>query len=109
MRHSNVSPRFEHHHGYWATWESIADDKLCNDIQPNLLIRDSLDHPNGNHIEERNDKGQNEVLPMEMMNWIENKRSDGEDSHRELCIPDLDGYHTEGEHGHWSHFINNIL
>jgi len=81
LSHGNVSPGLEHHHRHWATRESVPDDKLGDDVQADLLVGDSLDHADGDHIEERDNEGEDEPL-------------DGE-----LGVPDLDTDNTCSEHG----------
>ena len=52
LRHRDVPPRFEHHHRDRSSGEHVPDDEFRDDIQPDLLIRDGLDHPNRNDIYE---------------------------------------------------------
>lgn len=51
LSHSDITPSLEHHHRYWATWQSIADDELSDNIQTNLLVGDGLNHANGDDID----------------------------------------------------------
>jgi len=81
LSHSNVSPGLEHHHRDRTTRESVPDDELGDDVQPDLLVRDSLNHADGDHIEERDDECEDEP-------W-----------YRELGVPDEDTDKTGGEHG----------
>jgi hypothetical protein len=53
LSHGNVTPGLEHHHGDGASWERIADDELCDNVQADLLVSDGLDHPDRNDIGER--------------------------------------------------------
>jgi len=62
LSHSNITPSLEHHHREGASWEGISDDQLSNDVETNLLIRDSLDHADRNNIEERDHESENEPL-----------------------------------------------
>lgn len=81
--HSDVAPCFEHHHCHWTAGKPISNNQLGDNVQPNLLIGDRLNHSNGDDVEERNDEGEDEPL-------------DGE-----FGLPDLDRDNTESKHGHW--------
>lgn len=59
---------------------SIPDDKFSDYIQPDLLVRNRLNHSNRNDVEERDDQREDEPL------------------HRELCLPDLNADDTTREH-----------
>lgn len=41
VRH-HVTPRFEKHHGDWATGLHVADNELRDNVQTSLLICDGL-------------------------------------------------------------------
>ena len=53
LGHRYISPRLEHHHGYWASRKRIANDELSDNIQTYLLIRYGLDHTDREDVEER--------------------------------------------------------
>ena len=55
LDHGDITPGLEHHHGYSLAGKGIADDQLSDDIQTNLVVRDSLDHSDRNDVDERND------------------------------------------------------
>lgn len=80
LSHSDVSPGLEHHHSDWPSGKSIPDDKFGDDVQADLLVGDGLDHANGDHVDEGDDKSENECP-----NW-------------HLRWPEFDGEDTEGEH-----------
>jgi len=52
LGHGNVTPGLEHHHSDWASGEGISDDQFSNNIEPDLLISDGLNHADGNNVEE---------------------------------------------------------
>ena len=62
LSHGNVTPSLKHHHREGAPWEGISDDQLSYDVETDLLIRDSLDHSDGNNIEERDHESEDEPL-----------------------------------------------
>lgn len=80
LSHGDISPGFEQHHCYWATGKSITNDELGDDIQPNLLIGNGLNHPNRNHV------------------YKSNAQSKNEGPNRHLRRPDFDGNNTNREH-----------
>ena len=55
LRHRDVAPSLEHHHGDWATRESVADDQLSNNVETDLLVGNSLDDTNGDDVHEGDD------------------------------------------------------
>lgn len=50
--HRNVAPSLEHHHRDRASRQHVPDDEFGNDVETDLLIRDSLDHADGDDIDE---------------------------------------------------------
>ncbi len=62
LRHGDVTPGLEQHHGDGASGEAVTDDQLGDDVQANLLIRDSLDHADGDDVEEGDDEREDEPL-----------------------------------------------
>ena len=60
LRHGNVTPSLKHHHREGAPWEGISNDQLSNDVETDLLVRDSLNHSDGNNIEERDHESKDE-------------------------------------------------
>ena len=82
LGHGDITPGFEHHHGNWASRKTITDNQLSNNIETNLLIGDSLNHSDGNDVEESDDKCKDEPL------------------YGELSFPTLDDSNTKGEHSH---------
>ncbi len=52
LEHGDVSPRLEQHHRDGSAREHVPDDELGDDVEPNLLVRDSLDHAYGDHVGE---------------------------------------------------------
>lgn len=83
LGHGDVAPGLEHHHGDGLAGEGVADDELCDDVEADLLVRDGLDHADGDDVEEGDDEGEDE----------------GPDGH--ACWPDFDDNDTEDEHRHW--------
>ena len=53
LHHSNIAPGLEQHHRNRATGKGVADDQLRDDVQPDLLVRNGLDHTNRDGIHER--------------------------------------------------------
>jgi len=43
LTHGNISPCLEQHHRNWAAGEGVSNNQLCDDVKPNLLIRNRLD------------------------------------------------------------------
>lgn len=60
---AETNPGFEKHHSDWTTGQRVADDELGDDVQSNLLVGNSLDHPDGNDVEECYHQCEDEVLP----------------------------------------------
>lgn len=52
LRHSDVPPSLEEHHGNWTARKRVPDNKFRDDVQPDLLVGDSLDHANWNEVDE---------------------------------------------------------
>lgn len=52
LKHGDVTPGLEQHHCDGTAGEGIADDELGNNVQTDLLIGDSLNHTNGNNVDE---------------------------------------------------------
>ena len=52
LRHRDVTPGLEHHHGNGTTRKRVTDDELGNDVQADLLVGDSLDNANGDGVHE---------------------------------------------------------
>ena len=61
LGHGDVPPRFEHHHGERPARQRVPDDKFSDHVQANLLVGDSLDHPDGDYIHERDQEGKDET------------------------------------------------
>lgn len=97
LSHSNITPRLEHHHRDWATRKCITDNQLRDNIETNLLIRDSLDHSNRNNVEEGNHKGKDEPLTV-IDCQIDSLILCCSGLHREFGFPDFDGNDTKYEH-----------
>lgn len=55
LSHSNVAPRLEHHHRDGASRQSVSNNQFCDHIETYLLIRNSLDHANGDDVDECDD------------------------------------------------------
>jgi hypothetical protein len=53
LKHSDVTPRLEHHHPKWVTRQNISNDELRDDVKPNLVVCDSLNHSNRDNVHER--------------------------------------------------------
>ena len=53
LHHGDIAPRLEQHHRDRAAGQGISDDQLRDDVEPNLLIRDGLDHADGDGIHGR--------------------------------------------------------
>lgn len=47
----DVPPCLEHHHRDGTTRERISDDKLSDDVQSHLLVRNRLYHTDGHEID----------------------------------------------------------
>ena len=60
LRHGDVAPGLEHHHGDGAAGERVADDELRDDVQADLLVRDRLDDADGDDVEERDEQREDE-------------------------------------------------
>lgn len=54
LGHGNVSPGLEQHHSNRFAGKQVADDKLSDDVQANLLVGNGLDDTDWNSIEETN-------------------------------------------------------
>jgi hypothetical protein len=52
LGHGNISPGLEQHHRNWAAREDVSDNQFCNDVQPNLLVSDGLDHADRDSVQE---------------------------------------------------------
>jgi len=81
LGHGDVTPGLEHHHRDRMSREGIANNELSNHVKPDLLVGDGLNHPDGNDIEEGNDKRQHER------------------PHGHLSRPDFNTDNSENEHG----------
>uniref|UniRef100_A0A1Y1MPB9 Uncharacterized protein n=1 Tax=Photinus pyralis TaxID=7054 RepID=A0A1Y1MPB9_PHOPY len=46
LRHGSVTIVLEHHHRHGFTGNHVTDDKLGQDVQTNLDVRDTLDQTN---------------------------------------------------------------
>lgn len=53
LHHSNITPCLEHHHRNRAARKGVADDQFRDDVEPNLLVRNGLDHTDRDSIHER--------------------------------------------------------
>ena len=97
--HGDVPPGLEHHHRDGLSGQSVADNELGNDtgrmtsgdsrykknshsLQADLLVRDGLDHADGDDVEEGDDESEDK----------------GPDGH--AGRPDFNNDDTEDEHGH---------
>lgn len=52
LKHSDITPGFEHHHCEWSARERIADNEFRDDIQTDLLVRDSRNDTDWNCVDE---------------------------------------------------------
>ena len=52
LSHGDITPSLEHHHRDGSSGETITNDELGNDVESNLLIRNSLNHANRNEVHE---------------------------------------------------------
>lgn len=52
LNHCDVTPSLEHHHCDRLSGQCITDNQLGNDIEADLLIRDGLNHANGDGVNE---------------------------------------------------------
>jgi len=50
LSHGDIAPGLEQHHSDGSAGESVPDDQLRNDVETNLLIGDSLNHADGDHV-----------------------------------------------------------
>ena len=55
LSHRDVTPSLEHHHRDRMTRESVANDELGNNVEPDLLVGDSLDDADGDDVHEGDD------------------------------------------------------
>jgi hypothetical protein len=53
LRHGNIAPCLEHHHRNRTARKGVSDDQLRDDIEPNLLVRNRLDHTDRDGVHER--------------------------------------------------------
>ncbi len=53
LRHGNITPCLEQHHRNRTTRKRVSNDELRDDVEPNLLVRNGLDHANRDGIHER--------------------------------------------------------
>ena len=49
--HCDISPCLEHHHCDRASGEGVADDEFGDDVKADLLVRNCLDHADGDDVE----------------------------------------------------------
>lgn len=104
LRHGDVPPGLEHHHRHGLPGERVANDQLSNNVEPDLLVGDRLDHAYRDDVHEGDDlrAGILRVSGREMAEGNERgtyqREDEGPDGH--LRRPDLDGDDTEDEHGH---------
>ena len=52
LRHGGVTPGLEQHHSDRTAREGVPDDELSDDVQPDLLVRDRLDHADRYEVDE---------------------------------------------------------
>jgi len=78
--HRDVSPSLEQHHGERATRNCVADDQFSDNIETDLLVGDSLDHTDGDDINERNHETQHETPDWEL-GWPNFDSDDAEYEH----------------------------
>lgn len=75
LSHGNVTPSLEHHHRDGASWKAVPNDQLSNDVEADLLIRDSLNHSDRNNIEEGYHECEDEPLTSKNGNlerkWVQ--------------------------------------
>ena len=50
--HGDVTPGLEQHHRNWPAREDVSNNQLRDDVKPNLLVGDGLDHADGNGVNE---------------------------------------------------------
>ena len=55
LSHCDVTPGLEHHHRDGLAGQGVADDKLRDDIETDLLVSDGLDHADGDDVDEGDD------------------------------------------------------
>lgn len=55
LGHRDVAPCFEKHHRDGTAGEHVPNDEFRDNVQPNLLIRDGLDHAHGDHVDKGDD------------------------------------------------------
>lgn len=53
LHHGDITPCLEHHHRNRTARKGISDDQLRDDVEPNLLVRDGLNHTDGDRIKHR--------------------------------------------------------
>jgi hypothetical protein len=82
LSHGNVSPGLEHHHGDRATRKCVSDDKLSDDIETDLLVGNSLDHSDGDNVDERDHEGDDQS-PDGELRWPDLNRDNGKGKHAE--------------------------
>ena len=57
LRHGDITPSLEHHHGDGTARQTVANDELGDDVEADLLVGNGLNHANGDDIDERDDEG----------------------------------------------------
>ena len=55
LSHRDVAPGLEHHHSDRMPGESVANDELGNNVEPDLLVGDSLNDADGDDVHEGDD------------------------------------------------------
>lgn len=53
LRHGNIAPCLEQHHRNRAARKGVSDDQFRDDVEPNLLVCNGLDHTNRDGIHDR--------------------------------------------------------
>lgn len=63
LSHRNEPVKLEHHIGNWFPRPDVTSNKLCDDVQANVLVGDSFQQSLWNEIEECNQKSNDEPPP----------------------------------------------
>ena len=99
LSHGDVAPRLEHHHRNRAPRKCIANNEFGNNIQPNLLVGNGLDHADRNDIDKSWSRARLITLSLacDITGRTDNKR-EHECPDWELSRPDFNGDYAKHEH-----------
>lgn len=55
LGHGDVTPGLEHHHRDRLSGKGVTNDELSDDVEADLLVRDGLDHADGDDVDVSDD------------------------------------------------------